>query len=300
MKSKSSLALLYLMSFGFATTVQSSQADELQVKIFEQDLKKYVAEHGQIALDYPQRLAKLAEIYLSNDLREKAEKTFAQAVAAEKKFRNPETVLPEMYMTWANALARYDLTKGKKVLLEGMIEADKNSFGSKERLEYMYGMISFYRQFGMKVEEQNQIKLLDEQLRALEKAKGLQEGDYAALGAVLVQMSDLFCLPPPRYLEKEEHTTIVGEGVKLTSMSVHASDYRKAEAYQKRAIIQFDKLSKDRRIAAHIALRRWYQYFGENGKAENEARTLDQISEGVDWRMLDGPKRGCSGACGMG
>jgi len=292
MRNKHSLALLYILNLGLLGSLQTAYADDIQAKFFEKDLSEFVAQHGTTSPDYPRRLANLAGIYLKCGMSSKAEETFAKAIESAKTFRNPDLMVPEITQVWASELAVYDLQKAKKYLLEGMQAADRMAFGSKVRLDYMYGMIQFYRQYKCTAEEQKQIVLLDEQLKALEKAKGLSEGDIGTLAGILTQMSDLYCMPPPILLNGDESNQ--------TSRPVTKTNYEKAEEYQLRAIAQFDKLSKERRIAAHISLRRWFEFFGKTAQAESEERKLDAIGNGVDWRELARKKpRPCLG-CGMG
>lgn len=298
MGTKRTVALLYLMNLGLLTSVQSALAEEVQVQNCEQSLREFVKQHGTANPDYPRQLTILAGIYLKYGMREKADKTFDQAISAQRTFRNPDVVIPEMMQIWASELALHDLPKAKKVLLDGMAVANRLSFGARERLEYMYGMIRFYDQFGTPDEEQKQIALLDEQLAAIEKAKGLPEAEIGTVAGILTQMSNLFCAPPPTFFNGVTGQVIIQNPKRD---SVQKLDFKKAESYQLRAIAQYDKLSKERRVAAHISLRHWYQYFGEKEKADNETRVLDQISNGIDWRELAKPKPRleCHG-CGMG
>ena len=298
MRRKSSLAVLYLVNLGLLASLQPSIADDLQVQNCEQSLREFVKQHGTTDPDYPRQLSVLAGIYLKYGMNEKAEKTFDQALAAQKTFRNPDYVIPEMTLIWASEMALHDLPKAKTVLLDGMTAANRLAFGSRERLDYMYGMIRFYDEFGTKAEEQRQIALLDEQLSALEKAKALQERDIGTVAGILTQMSNLFCAPPPAFFNGAVGQQIIANKRRGSAQDL---DFKRAEKFQLRAIAQFDKLPKKRRVAAHIALRYWYQYFGEKDKAENEARVLDQISNGIDWRELAKlkPRQQCHG-CGMG
>lgn len=298
MGTKRTVALLYLMNLGLLTSVQSALADDLQVRIIEKDVKKYAELHGENASDYPSRLVSLAEVYLANGMREKADKAFEQAIAAQNRFRFPELEMPQLYLTWANTLGRSDLPKAKQLLLDGMVVADKNLFGSKERLSYMCGMVSFYRLFGLKAEEQKQFNLLDEQLTALEKAKDLNERIIEAVADTLLQMSNFLCTPRPRNFRPSERMTIVGNNDRITDKTVHEQTFKEAEKYQKRAMAQFDMLPLDKRLRGHIGLKEWYEFYGQTWQAENESRTLDSISKGKNWKRLTMPTM-CYG-CGMG
>ncbi len=187
---RSKRLLSSILAFGLASSQSPSIADDVQVKLVEKEVGEFVKTHGTSNPDYPRQLAFLATIYLKHGKKKQAEETFKKAIDAEKTFRNPDYVIPEMMLNWAYELLPHDISKANQTLLAGLESANRMPFGSKERLDYLYGMITFYKQAKKKPEEEAQIKLVDEQLRALEKADGLQDQYIRALAQTLTKMAD--------------------------------------------------------------------------------------------------------------
>ncbi len=300
---KRSQLLSSILAFGLVSSQPPSIADEVQIKLVEKDVHEFVKTHGTTNPDYPQQLAFLASIYLKHGKAKQAEETFKKAIETQKTFRNPDYVIPGMMLNWAFELVPHDISKANQTLLAGLESANRMPFGSKERLDYLYGMITFYKQVKQKAQEEAQIKLLDEQLRALEKADGLQDQHILVIAQTLSKMADLYVLPSSRLSVKTaiQKMEVIGDRVAAKPNSVRERDFKLAEVYQLRAIEQYGKLLKDQQLQAHIALRAWYDYYGQTKQSQNESRILDRLNNGPEWRKLQKTRKRqpCHG-CGMG
>jgi len=263
-------------SESFKATLNASKelnADQkLQIQLAEKDLHDFERQHGATNIDYSVQLANLANIYLRNNQMIQAEKALERSLAAAKRLRNPDLVIPDIMSNWAFSMALKDKVKAKEAMDRGMASANNLPFGSGNRLGFLFNRIQLYKQIGENSEADKQIADVDDQMRALEKAKGLDDNIIASVAYMLRQMSGLYCLPSNRKTE----------------------DFKKAEAYQIRAIAQYDKLPKDRRLLAHAQLQEWYQNFGMKQKSEEQENIIKSLNDGKPFI-----KRVCHG-CGMG
>lgn len=253
-----------------STTLTSDQ--KLQIHNAEEFFQEFEKVHGAGNPDYPVRMADLANVYLRNGQIAIAEKTIYRSVEAAKTFRAPELIVPWIMRNYAFEMAKHDKAKARKAIATGLESANKLPFGSSERLQYLQGMIEFYKQIGSIEEANKQIADIDEQLRALEKANGLDEVIIASTAYALRQMSVYFCSPHKQ----------------------NAGDFRKAESYQLRAIAEFDKLPKEKRIVPHFELQSWYQSFGMTKKSMEQADIVKSLNNGKPY-----VKQACHG-CGLG
>lgn len=253
-----------------STTLTADQ--KFQIRTEEQFLRDYEKEQGSHIPDFPERIANLARVYAKNGQIDQAEKTISRALESAKTFRNPDYIVQGIMSNYAFEMAFHDKTKARKAIAVGLESANRLPFGSNERLGYLLNMIAFYKQIGAQEEANKQIADLDEQLRALERANGLDANIIESVAYTLAQMSGLFCLPNK-------------QGI---------GDFKKAEAYQLRSIAQFDKLQNDRRLMAHVRLQEWYQSFGMKKQSDEQANIVKSLNNGKPF-----VKQACHG-CGLG
>lgn len=245
---------------------------KLQINLAEKDLQEYEKQHGTLIEDYPVRLGDLARVYILTGQIVQAEKTITRAIESAKTFRAPELIIPGLMSNYAFEMAPYDKVKARRAATIGLEFAIKLPIGSRERLQYLVSLINFYNQIGAAEEANKQTADLDEQLRALENARGLDESVIETTAYTLQQMAGLFTDPNKR----------------------STYDFKRAETYQLRAIMQFDKLPKEKRIVGHVALQKWYQLFGWTQKSNQQANIVKSLNNGKPY-----VKQVCHG-CGLG
>lgn len=245
---------------------------KLQIRLAEEELRAYEKEHGATVVDFPNRLGDLARVYIINGQIAQAERTISRALDSAKTFRAPELIIPGLMSNYAFEMAPYDKVKARQAATIGLEFANKLPFGSSERLGYLFNLISLFKRLDAPNEANKQIADLDEQLHALEKANGLDERMIESTADTLSQMSTLYCLPNK-----------TGSG-----------DFKRAESYQLRAIAQYDKLPKDKRLMAHVHLQQWYQGFGMDQKSIEQGNVIKSLNNGKPY-----VRRVCHG-CGMG
>lgn len=254
------------------TSKELNADQKLQIQLAEKDLHDFERQHGATNIDYSVQLANLANVYLRNNQMIQAEKTLERSLAAARKLRNPDLVIPDIMSNWAFGMALKDKVKAIEAMDRGVASANNLPFGSGNRLGFLFNRIQLYKQIGENIEADKKIADVDDQLRALEQAKGLDDSIIASVAYMLRQMSGLYCLPSNR----------------------NTGDFKKAEAYQIRAIAQYDKLSKDKRLLAHAQLQEWYQSFGMKQKSEEQGNIIKSLNDGKPYK-----KHVCHG-CGMG
>lgn len=230
-------------------------------------------EHGTSDPDYPFRLSNLACVYAKNGQIALAEKTISNVIESAKTFRTPELIIPSILSGYALCLAPFDKSRARKAISIGTEYANKRPIGSEDRMQYFFSLINYYKQIGSPGEANKQIADLDEQLRALEKANGLEEQVIESTAYMLQRMSGLFTDPNNR----------------------NTYNFKRAESYQLRAIAQFDKLPKAKRIIGHHLLQQWYQSFSMTRKSKEQFDIVKSLNDGKIY-----VKHVCHGGCGMG
>lgn len=253
-----------------SATLNSDQ--KKQILSEEEFITFWAKEHGTSDPDYPFRLSNLACVYARNGQIDKAEKTIEKVIESAKTFRTPELIIPSIMSGYAFCLTPFDQSKARKSIAIGSEYANKLPIGSGDRLQYFFSLINFYNHIGSPEEAKRQIADLDEQLRALENAGGLDERVIETTAYMLQQMAGLFT-------ETNKRKTY---------------DFKKAEAFQLRSIVQFDKLPKAKRILGHHALQQWYQSFSMTQKSKEQFDIVKSLNDGKIY-----VKNVCHG-CGMG
>lgn len=243
-------------------------------QIFDEEefITFWTKEHGVSNPDYPFRLSSLAYAYAKNGQIAQAEKTISKVIESAKTFRTPELIIPSIMSGYALCLAPFDKLKAQKAIALGSEYANKLPIDSDDRMQFFFSLINFYKQTGSPEDANKQIADLDQQLRALENARGLDERGIETTAYMLQRMAGLF----------------------TDSNKRKTYDLKKAEAFQLRSIAQFDKLPKAKRIIGHHLLQQWYQGFSMTRKSREQFDIVKSLNDGKIF-----VKQACHG-CGMG
>jgi hypothetical protein len=331
MKNKSKPILSSLVVCTLAGAGSPALADKQAIESAEASVKTFESRVGTNNPSYTSQLMYLAGIYQANGRRKEADVTFNKAIHCAKTRTGGESEIPGLMLSWAMTLASHhstidissratkeekdkalaaehkiyiteDLKKADNILLDGIALANALPATSKERINFMLGTISYYKMLGRKEQKNERVKILDEHLLALEKNPKLENADITQVAYSLTQLAGLFCTAPPaRALRMLPPVKVVSDDSPDSSNTVKLKDFKIAEAYQLRAIAQYDRLPETVpwRIEAHRTLVLWYRHFGQTKQEEFQTQQLSKLMRTTDKNKLFPQPPPCP-ACGMG
>lgn len=312
MKLKSTPVLSSLIICGIAAGNSPAFCNQADVESAEASVKTFEARVGTSNPSYTGQLMYLAGIYQANGMREKADTTFAKAIDSCKTRTDGYLQVPHLMLNWAMALASplkgeqkasdADLLKAEKILQDGLALANALPTSAKERSSFLLGSVNFYRVIDNKAKEQARLKAADEYLLALEKNPKLGNSEITQVAYDLVQMSNLYCqAPQPHIMKMLPPVNVVSDDSPNKPNTVKLKDFKTAEAYQLRAIAQYDRLPETVpwRVEAHRSLIIWYRHFGQAKQEELQTQELCKLMHTTDRSLLFPQHRPCPG-CGMG
>jgi hypothetical protein len=315
MRTKSARMLASLIALGLSVGALPAMADKQAVQQAEKQVSDFAAHNGKNSRGYPSQLAYLAGIYIANSMYKEADDAFNKAIDLQKANDSSNSELPNMYTTYAISLLQASADKdvpqktqpelkdkGQKVLLTGLAVANKFPPASSQKLFYLIGMIDAFRIAGMKKEEQAQIAVVDQELKALESNGKLKPQEIMQVAQVLLRMSGLYCnasvfraarMAPPKQ--------VVGDNEPDKPNTVKQKNFKSAEAYQLRAMAQYNKLREGdpTRTEMQRNLVYWYRQFGQTKQEEFQTQQLSKLLRTSDRDKLFPQPPPCP-ACGMG
>ncbi len=316
MKNKSARLLGSIVALGIAAGTLPAMADSRYVEQVEKSLQDFVAQHGKDNGSYPGLAMNLVSVYLSNGMAQKADETFKQAVESAKAHSTSPAELPGMYMSYAMGIAqnctnrslpqnknqKAELDLAHKTLLKGLSIVNQSPEKLSMRLNYLSDMIECYKMGGMKAEASVQLQVVDQQLKLLESDDKLKPEKITQVASTLIKLSRQYCPSPMfRAARMMQPMQVVSDDSPIKPNTVKSKDFKAAEAYQLRAMAQFNKLPENdpSRIEAQRAFASWYHLYGQTKQEEFQTQQLSKLMHTTDRNKLFPQPPPCP-ACGMG
>jgi len=330
MKLKSAPLLSSILLCSLATNTPPAPASQADLEAAEASVKKFEMQNNTSNSSYSGQLMYLAGTYLNNGMRKEADAAFNKAIESCKARPDGTKQIPRLMLNWSLCLASPnstvklpanaskeavehaktaqrkqfddDFPKAEKIMLAGLALANAMPAASSERIDYMLGTVNFYKIMEKKPQEQARTKALDEHLQALENDKKLKSEEITQVAYSLVQMANLYCAGAPTHLLKRMNPEeVVSDDAPDKPNTVKAKDFKIAEAYQLRAIAQYDRLPETVpwRLDAHRSLIIWYRHFGKAKEEEFQTEQLCKLMHTTDRNLLFPQSPPCPG-CGMG
>lgn len=306
MKNKSAKVLTSLFAFGLTAGAVPARADKAAVETAEASVKMFEQRSGTNNSSYTSLLMYLAGVYLANDREKDAEIIYNKAIFNLKSKPDRKAEVPALMLNWAMLLASNkgaSKEKAEKALLDGLKLANELPAASKERINFLIGTINFYNVIGKPAEKQARIKAADEHLATLEKNEKLNNEEITNVAANLVKLAEIQTFPMPvmRLRYQPPVFQVVPDNSPDKPNTVRAKEFKSAEAFQLRAIKQYDRLPETVpwRIEAHRKLILWYRSLGQTKQEEFQIQQLGKIMHTTDRDKLFPQPAPCP-ACGMG
>lgn len=315
MTAKSARVITSLVAVALTVGALPAFADKQHVETAERSVADFAKRNGTNHRMYGAQLANLCNVYIANEMFDKAAETFNKAVEVQKSNDKSNIELPGFHSTYAMSLYQASAKAGinkktqqmlreraKKVMDTGLAIANQFPPTSSQKQYYLLATIEGYRIAGMKAEEQAQIKTFEPDLKTLESNNKLTAQDIIQVAMTLTRISGLYCPAPAfRAARMMQPFQVVPDGSPDKPQTVKVSDFKNAEDYQLRALAMYNKLPENNptRVEAQRSIVHWYHLYGQTKQEELQTQQLSKLMHTTDRDKLFPQPAPCP-ACGMG